>query len=40
MGLFKRLIKLNGAMFLGGSIFTAYNYPELRKDPEQFLNAM
>jgi len=33
MPFFKKLLKLNAAGVAGGAAFTAYYYPELRKDP-------
>jgi hypothetical protein len=29
-----KIIKINGAIILGGTIFTAQQYPELKKDPK------
>ena len=36
----KGVLKGTTGIFLGGAFFTAYYYPELRKDPLQMLFAM
>lgn len=36
----KRLAKINGCILISGTAFTGYQYPELTKNPSQFLNAM
>lgn len=33
MPLFKRFAQANGGLLIGGAVFTAYYYPELRKEP-------
>ena len=35
-----RSAKLNGVLFLGAASFTAYQYPELAKNPVQLAHAM
>lgn len=40
MGLLSKMLKFNGAVVFGGASFTAYQYPELRKEPKQLLHAM
>jgi hypothetical protein len=39
MPLLKNILKVNLTLIAGGSAFTAYNYPELRKDPHQLFFA-
>ena len=39
MGKLSKFIKLNTLVIGGGLGMTAYQYPELRKDPLQFVNA-
>ena len=39
MGLLSKFVKLNGTVLVGGSAFTAYNYPELTKNPGQLVHA-
>ena len=39
MGLLSKFVKLNGTVLVGGSAFTAYNYPELTKNPGQLAFA-
>ena len=33
-------LKVTGGTFVGGAAFTAYHYPELRREPRQLLSAM
>lgn len=40
MPILRKLLKLNAAGLAGGAAFTAYYYPELRKDPQQLYSAM
>lgn len=40
MGLLSKMVKFNGAVIVGGTAFTAYQYPELRKNPGQLFHAM
>lgn len=40
MGLLSKLVKFNGVVLAGGVAFTAVQYPELRKNPGQFIFAM
>jgi predicted unusual protein kinase regulating ubiquinone biosynthesis (AarF/ABC1/UbiB family) len=40
MGLLSKLVKFNGVVLAGGVTFTAWQYPELRKNPGQLLFAM
>ena len=40
MGLLSKFFKLNGLLFVGGTGVTMYNYPELRKEPQQLFKAM
>jgi aarF domain-containing kinase len=40
MGFLSKFVKVNGTVLVGGVSFTAYQYPELRKEPKQFLNAI
>lgn len=40
MGLLSKIIKTNGVVLVGGATFTAYQYPELRKNPMQLVHAM
>ena len=40
MGILKKFVKVNGVVLVGGISITSYQYPELRKNPGQFLNAM
>jgi len=40
MGILRKFIKLNGVVVAGGASFTAYQYPELRRNPGQLLHAM
>jgi hypothetical protein len=40
MGLLTKAIKFNGLVLVGGTGFTAYQYPELRKNPGQLIHAM
>lgn len=35
-----RLLRTNAAVLVGGTAFTAYQYPELLKDPGQLFRAM
>ena len=36
----KAVLKSTGTIFVGGACFTAYYYPELRKEPMQMFFAM
>ena len=36
----KRFTQINVGIVVGGGAFTAYSYPELRKEPTQLFNAM
>lgn len=36
----KRTLKYTGGTLVGGTAFTAYYYPELRKEPKQLVGAM
>jgi hypothetical protein len=40
MGYLSKFAKLNGAILVGGTTFTAYQYPELRREPAQLVRAM
>jgi hypothetical protein len=40
MGILSKLVKFNGFVLLGGTGLTVYQYPELRKDPNQLFKAM
>jgi hypothetical protein len=40
MGLISKFLKLNAVVLTGGAAFTAYQYPELRKEPYQLSKAM
>ena len=40
MPIIKRFVQFNATVALSGFTFTAYSYPELRKEPLQLLNAM
>lgn len=40
MPIIKRFFQLNASVITGGALFTAYSYPELRKDPGQLWHAM
>ena len=40
MPLLKKFVKFNAALLVGGASFTAYQYPELRRNPEQMCSAM
>jgi len=40
MPIIKRFAQLNAAVITGGAVFTAYSYPELRKEPLQLWSAM
>lgn len=40
MGFLSKFLKFNGTVVVGGATFTAYQYPELRRNPQQLLQAM
>ena len=40
MGLLTKFLKVNGTVAIGGATYTAYIYPELRREPGQLLHAM
>ena len=39
MPLLKRFAQLNAGILVSGAAFTAYHYPEFRKDPKQLIQA-